>query len=341
VKLVSVIIPIYQVENYIEEAVYSVINQTYKHIEIIIVDDGSTDKSREICQQFQDPRIKIITQENQGVSAARNKGIRQAQGEFLAFLDGDDRWLPQKIELHVKYLEAFSDVGMSFDGFTYMDEFGKSLEVSRLYQLEKITLELILCRNPVGNSSCVVIKRKLLEEIKVSHKSFNNIGEQDCYFDEDLNHFEDVELWLRVALESRWKIQVIPNILTWYRVSPRGASANFERQIKELDKALEKISLYAPELTQKYGKVVKAYTFRKGAQQAVRQRKVADAIAKMRKALSTHWQIILEDPIRTSLLLGAIVLLYSLPRSHFERVEMAILKLLGTFQKYSSDRLKN
>jgi glycosyltransferase involved in cell wall biosynthesis len=336
-KLVSVIIPVYQVENYIEEAVRSVIKQTYKHLEILIVDDGSPDKSREICQQFQDNRITIITQENQGVSAARNQGIRQSQGEFLAFLDGDDLWLPQKLELHVKYLEEFSDVGMSFNGFSYINEFGKSLEISRLYKLKKIAPEIILCRNPVGNPSCVVIKRKLLEEIKLKSKGLNNI-QNDNYFDRELNHFEDVELWLRVALKSNWKIEGIPHVLTLYRVNPKGASANFSQQVEGLEKVLKKISFSAPELTIRYGKIVKAYTFRKDAQRAVRQRNVADATAKIRKALSTHWQIILEDPIRTLLLLGAIFLLYSLPRSFFDKLEITILKILGTFQKYYSDR---
>src|SRR4028118_491035 len=102
-KKVSVIIPVYQVEKYIAAAVQSVLEQTYKDFELLIIDDGSTDRSLEICQQFSDPRIKIIRQQNQGVCAARNTGIRHAQTEYLAFLDGDDLWLPTKLEKHVEH----------------------------------------------------------------------------------------------------------------------------------------------------------------------------------------------------------------------------------------------
>ena len=93
-KKVSVIIPVFRVEKYINAAVKSVLEQTYKEIEILIVDDESPDQSVEICKQFKDSRIKIIRQSNRGLAGARNTGIRHAQGEYLAFLDGDDIWLP-------------------------------------------------------------------------------------------------------------------------------------------------------------------------------------------------------------------------------------------------------
>src|SRR5690242_5160744 len=109
-KKVSIVIPVYGAEQYVSAAVQSAIKQTYKNLEILIIDDGSPDKSIEICQQFTDSRIKIIRQKNRGLPGARNTGIRHAQGEYIGFLDADDIWLPEKIEKHVEHLDNSPDV---------------------------------------------------------------------------------------------------------------------------------------------------------------------------------------------------------------------------------------
>lgn len=94
------IVPIYRVEKYIAETIRSVLDQTYENFELLLVDDGSPDRSVEICQQFTDPRIRLIRQKNQGACAARNQGMRAATGDYYAFLDGDDLWLPEKLETY-------------------------------------------------------------------------------------------------------------------------------------------------------------------------------------------------------------------------------------------------
>ncbi|HZV11070.1 MAG TPA: glycosyltransferase family 2 protein, partial [Novosphingobium sp.] len=94
VPTVSVIMPVYNVEPYVAEAITSVLAQTYADFELIIVDDGGQDRSVEICQGFEDPRIRIVHQANRGLAGARNTGILAARGRYLAFLDSDDRWLP-------------------------------------------------------------------------------------------------------------------------------------------------------------------------------------------------------------------------------------------------------
>lgn len=103
-RLVSILIPCYNAEKYIADTIRSILAQTWKNIELIIVDDGSQDKSAEISYSFKDPRIKVIRQSNQGASAARNRAYRECQGEFIQHLDADDLLSPEKIEEQVKLL---------------------------------------------------------------------------------------------------------------------------------------------------------------------------------------------------------------------------------------------
>ncbi len=116
--LVSVIIPVYNVRPYLRESLDSVINQTYKNLEIIVVDDGSTDGSSEICDGYhkKDNRIRVIHQKNRGLSSARNTGLDVAHGEIIAFLDSDDAFLPDMIEILVNGLEN-SDSDIAVCGF--------------------------------------------------------------------------------------------------------------------------------------------------------------------------------------------------------------------------------
>lgn len=107
-KLVSIIVPVYNREAYVEQCINSLINQTYKNIEIIVVDDGSTDRSGEICETFasEDVRVKVVHQENGGVSHARNVGVSHAQGEYISFVDSDDYVTPEYVEYLLGLLET-------------------------------------------------------------------------------------------------------------------------------------------------------------------------------------------------------------------------------------------
>ena len=122
-QLVSVIIPTYNCGKYVVDAIESVLKQTYGHIEIVVIDDGSTDDTRSILDPYFD-RIRYIYQENKGLANARNKGIREAKGEYIAFLDADDRWLSGKIELQIKCFKKLSDIQMVFTNFSAFNEAG-------------------------------------------------------------------------------------------------------------------------------------------------------------------------------------------------------------------------
>lgn len=116
--LVSVIIPAYNCEAYLAEAVGSVLAQTYRPLEIVIVDDGSTDRSAEVARSFDDKSIRYCYQENAGIGAARNKGIELARGEYFAFLDHDDTWTPDKLSLQMACFEEDPEMEMVFGQVT-------------------------------------------------------------------------------------------------------------------------------------------------------------------------------------------------------------------------------
>lgn len=108
--LFSVLVPAYNIESLIRQTLESALAQTIQDLEIVVVDDGSSDKTTEVVHSFTDPRIRLIHQANAGVSAARNRAIAEARGKYVAFLDGDDVWLPFHLETALRFFEAYPDI---------------------------------------------------------------------------------------------------------------------------------------------------------------------------------------------------------------------------------------
>lgn len=123
--LVSVIMPVYNAAKYVEEAVASVLNQTYQNIELLVIDDGSKDNSLELIKSFDDPRMRVFTQINQGANVARNRGLSEAKGEYVKFVDADDALYPDSIETQVGQMASLADNEEVFGDFDFMDANGK------------------------------------------------------------------------------------------------------------------------------------------------------------------------------------------------------------------------
>ena len=199
----SVIIPTYNRAHYICEAVESVLAQTYKNVEIIVVDDGSTDGTEEVLSLYRG-RIRYFYQENRGPSAARNAGIQKSTGPYIAFLDSDDLWMPDKLDLQVRYLSEHPDYGLVHtDHEDWIVRDGAVVEVRPdhydSHHIGYIFPEMFL-RNEV--STPTVLLRKVC---------LNKVG----YFDENLLLFEDHDLWLRIA--RYYKIGYINKKLAVFR----------------------------------------------------------------------------------------------------------------------------
>ena len=227
---VSVVIPTYNRAQLVTEAIDSVLMQTYKDYEIIVVDDGSTDDTEQVLVPYRD-RIRYIYQENQGGAAARNAGIRNSKGTYIAFLDSDDLWLPSKLEKQVAVLNEYEDIALVYSNISYCDDRGKPIREgydSDMFPAGHVFEKVLLWKAMCGNLQTWLIKRTCFEEIG--------------YLDMSLAMSEDRDISLRVAM--KYKIYGIPEALTMVRqhtVTPRLGRSAAEVRESYYFKVLEKL----------------------------------------------------------------------------------------------------
>lgn len=325
---ISVIIPYYNAEKYIARTIQSVLDQTYSDFEVIIVDDGSSDRGIEICRAFNDPRIKIIRQANRGLPGARNTGIRHAQCDYIALLDSDDLWSPHKLDRHIAHLEQNPDVGISFCYSEFIDESDKRLGIyQKSKQLTGIMPDDILCRNPVGNGSSAVLRREMLEAIKFQDNRYGLV--EDCYFDESFKRAEDVEFWLRTSITTDWSIAGIPEVLTYYRIGSGGLSANAVEQLYALNQVIEKTRTYAPDVIDRCESLARAYHFRYTARRLVTLGESQMAMKMLHLSLRSNWQIIVDEPRKTMLTTLAVYLMHYLPAKLYDPLQSLVMMAIA------------
>lgn len=181
--LVSVIIPNYNYERYLREAIDSALGQTYPNIEVIIVDDGSHDGSREIIESYGD-KITPVFQQNQGVSAARNNGVATCRGEFVAFLDADDIWVPEKIERQMAEFQTHDRVGLVHCSMTLITPDGRVIGEISQGQDGAVAHEFLLFERGVviGAASTAIVLRKAFDEVGGFDKRLSTAADWDfCY----------------------------------------------------------------------------------------------------------------------------------------------------------------
>ena len=189
-KTVSVVIPTYNRGAFIGAAIDSVLSQSYRNLEVIVVDDGSTDNTAALLAAIADPRLRYVRQENQGRSQARNAALRLAVGDYIAFLDSDDLYLPGKLTLQVGYLEAHPDVAMVYTASICVDEAGDPLGL--VYEATisgDIYAEIALFLPVTITLPTVMLRREVLDVVGT--------------FDERMERFEDTDMWRRIAKRYR------------------------------------------------------------------------------------------------------------------------------------------
>lgn len=194
--MISVIIPLYNKEAGIATALRSVLAQTYQDFEIVVVDDGSTDDGATIVEQHSDPRIRLIRQANAGVSVARNRGIAEAKGEYVSFLDADDEWMPGFLEEIVALQQEFPKCKAQATNYTFCSNGVKSSTILRKMPFNSkrgvLTnyFEVASCSHPPVWTSAVCIERKLLQKIGG--------------FPVGIKSGEDLLTWARIAVHTHW-----------------------------------------------------------------------------------------------------------------------------------------
>ena len=241
--LVTAIIPAFNAQATIGATLASVRAQTHRDLEIIVVDDGSTDDTRaEVLRHAAaDPRVRLVEQPNGGVAAARNRGMAESSALFIAPIDADDLWRPDKIARQLALIEAQPEVGLVSTAYSVLDgagrvtmEFGGA--VPRTHQF------LDLCRrNFIGNGSSALMRRSVAEALGGYDETLRRRGAQGC---------EDLKLYLAVA--EHHQIAMIRSPLTGYRELPGNMSSDAQQMIRSFDLVAEEFCARRPELSSRF-----------------------------------------------------------------------------------------
>jgi glycosyltransferase involved in cell wall biosynthesis len=221
---VSVVIPAYNAMTYLPKTLDSVLQQTFTDFELLIVNDGSTDEIASWFTTVKDDRVRLISQANQGLPGARNTGIKEAQGEYIAFLDADDLWAPTKLEQQVQCLDAKPEVGLVYAWTLLIDRHGNSTGTVTAAQAEGNVWEKLLLGDVVGSGSAAMVRRSC----------FDRVG----LFDRELTSIEDCDMWVRIAAD--YPFAVIKEVLVYYRQHSASMSRDYDKMAQNSRLKIEK-----------------------------------------------------------------------------------------------------
>lgn len=238
---VSVIMPVLNGELFIYEAIKSVLSQTFKDFEVIVVDGRSVDNTCKVVKDFalEDSRIKLIVQIEPGLPAARNFGIQTSRGSYIAFLESDDLWYPDKLLLQVEEMEKNPEIGLVSCLSAAIDQNGKMTGWKLGVNENGNVYRAVIKRNPISSCSVPLIKRECL----------NKVGP----FSENCKLSDDWEMWIRFA--KRFPIKTIAKPLVGYRRCYSNRSQNYKEMIEDGELILKRTFENDPELSKDF------YTF--------------------------------------------------------------------------------
>ncbi|MGB3535685.1 MAG: glycosyltransferase [Microcoleaceae cyanobacterium] len=230
-SLISIIIPVYNGEKTIQETILSVLNQTYKNIEIIIINDGSTDSTLEVISSIPNSNIKVFSYPNTGVSASRNRGIAEAKGEYISFIDADDLWTPDKLETQFNALQENPQAAVAYSWTDWINQSGEVIDHGGHHQISGDVYAHLFLGDFIEGGSNVLIRKSALDQVGV--------------FDESVNFSEDWEMWLRLA--ARYQFVVVPRTQILYRISDQSASFNVLQMEKSSLQVIHQAIIQSPQ----------------------------------------------------------------------------------------------
>jgi len=226
--LVSVVIPVYNGYAFLDRTLTSARNQTHSNLDIVVVDDGSSDGSPQIISAHaqQDPRIRVVRQPNAGVAAARNRGIREARSDLIAFLDHDDLWRRSKIRKQVeRFQECRDTTAVVYVWSCLIDREDRIISPVGEPRFEGCVLGQVCRGNFIGNGSAGMIRRSAIEDV----------GGFDEMLSGDFSGYDDSHLYLKLA--ERYRFAVVPEVLVGYRLVTGSAADNYRRMIQSYRRA--------------------------------------------------------------------------------------------------------
>lgn len=229
--IISVILPVYNGERTIQETIASVLRQTFSDFELIVINDGSQDSTLDIVKRIPDPRLKVLSYPNAGLAASRNRGIAQAVGDYIAFIDADDLWTPDKLEAQFQALQNNPHAALAYSWTDFIDESSQFIHTGSHLTVNGNAYAHLLLVNFLENGSNPLIRQPILTQV--------------AGFDESLSAAEDWDLWLRLAANYPFVCVPKPQIL--YRVSLTSMTANVTRQKRETLKVIKRAFAQAPE----------------------------------------------------------------------------------------------
>lgn len=292
----TIVVPAYNVATTLADTLASLCAQTFADFEIIVVDDGSSDRTVAVARSLGDRRIRVVQQPNRGLAGARNSGIAQARGEYIGFCDADDLWRPTKLAAHVAHLNSNPVVGLSFSGSELIDDAGNPLGLAQRPRLKRITAAHVFLRNPIGNGSAAVMRRAALDDIAWRP---GRETQRDWWFDESFRQSEDIECWLRLALTTDWQIEGVDGLLTRYRISSGGLSAGTDTQLATWERMVEKLSPIAPQFMAAHTPAARAYQLRYLARRAISSGDVPSAWRNVQASMRCSLHPLLSEPLKT------------------------------------------
>lgn len=292
--LISIIIPAFNVQDYIVEAVDSAMAQTVQDIEIIIVDDHSTDQTVDKIAPFlSDRRVRLLTNDSShaGPSGARNTGLRVARGKYIGFLDGDDRWHPGKAHRHIAAMQRQPRLDLTFSQWATMTESGALTgRVTKPPLKHRFSVEDLLKDNLVGGTSNVVCRTSAIERAGL--------------FDESLKAAVDLDLYLRIALLGDDNIGFLDGLLTFYRLREGQITKDWKRMAANWELVVSKVRTRIPDRVARVEKEARAKHLRYRAYLAYEARDFA-ACRRLSVQAVTSWSLPLFADRRTWITLAA------------------------------------
>lgn len=223
--VISVVIPVYNAEGYILEALRSVCEQTYRNLEIIVLDDGSTDRSKALIESVEDERIQLVSRENRGLIATLNEGITLSSGDYIARMDADDICLANRFAKQLEYLQSQNKVGVVFTGIEYINANGDVMRKKVSNETRKIESVEFLFTCPVCHPTAMF--------------NMGVLAKSDIQYDPAFDKTEDFELWTR--LSNITQIGILSEVLFQYRIHSESiTSKNSTEQRKTASKAIMK-----------------------------------------------------------------------------------------------------